>query len=286
MGNKYIFLLLTVISFSSISSSYGETEEYNQNESYQMGKIVKYENNLWINRFPVRKNEEPRFKNNRVWKKVQLVNIQPYSHQGKEKKVLGNTIYVPYAWGDSVIQGGKYFTYVGVISNDDENSPINSNKWIEFSHPALGFDIPIFDPNSEEAKSLLGIDSNSNEIRDDFELTIVMSDLNPEVKKMALNSGVIYGEIMNIGFNQLDISSDRANSLASVFISSRQCKNDLHKVEFYGKSWTETKFFNSKERLIAKFKYQNFIFERTSVSKFTDAFFKSCEKVKNYIESR
>ncbi len=253
VGNKYIFLLLIVISFSSTSNPYDQTEEYDHNKSYQTGKIVKYKNNLWVNRFAVSKNEEPGFRDYKVWKKVQLTNIKPYLSKGYEKSSLGNIIYTPYTWGPSVNQDGRHFTSAGVISNENENSPTNHNKWLEFSHPAIGFDIPIFDPDSEEAKSILGIDSNFNEIRDDFELTIIMSELNPEVKRMALYSGMIYGELMDIGFNKLDISSDRANSLASVFISSRQCKNDLHKVESYGKSWTETNFFNSKERLIAKF---------------------------------
>ncbi|RLV57901.1 hypothetical protein D5018_20075 [Parashewanella curva] len=278
---KFLFVLIFLIPGYSFSQEYEDFDDYQPNTIYSIGTIVKYKNHLWVSTA------------NRVsvptsgigWNQVILTGIKEYNDDPRSvehRQKMDRFYYV----GNSVKYHNQYFTLVkpceSLIPRGDSEF---HDFWKPFSHPGIGFDIPIFDPDSDEAKSLLGVDTNDNGIRDDFEIKIIMGDLAEPVKHTSLSAGYIYGKLMSSGVSQTQMSGQQANQLMSALVSVKQCKSDLSRQSSFGKSWRSTFFYNTKERHKAKFKFQNRVYRRITTKIFSAAIHNACDRVNTYKEN-
>src|SRR5699024_10578076 len=101
-----------------------------------------------------------------------------------------------YFIGKIVVHDGKYYISRRMNVPLSSASLAREGRWLEFTHPGLIYDIPNADPDAEDVTTLLGVDSNTNGIRDDYEIAIIFSDLPNPVKTAALSAGKAYGDLM------------------------------------------------------------------------------------------
>ena len=141
-----------------------------------------------------------------------------------------------------------------------------------------------FNPDSLEAKTLLGVDTNNNGIRDDFEMKTLLSSLDENTKQRALDAGYLMGKLMYVGFHNVQLTSQEAYELMSALVSMRQCKSDVRKVDSNSQTWSSVSFYNTKDRLISKIKFQNVIYDYDGVKtgSYNDAIRDSCAKISEF----
>jgi hypothetical protein len=103
----------------------------------------------------------------------------------------------------------------------------------------------------------LGADSNKNGIRDDYEVAIVYSHLPSPVVGAALNAGKAYGQLMQTAA-MTTIEPAVAKSVLEGLVLAKQCKRQLAR-NVGGNTWQEATYFNSFERIEAKYALQNML---------------------------
>lgn len=103
-------------------------------------------------------------------------------------------------------------------------------------------------------KELLGEDVDNNGIRDDYELAIQSSGLPIDVIDTALAAGKAYQALMIQSVDDVQLDKENAKTLIANLVLAKRCQ--ISKQEIYGEAWQESTFFNSFDRIEAKFKTQ------------------------------
>lgn len=133
----------------------------------------------------------------------------------------------------------------------------NPNGWFEFSHPATKFDLPKLIAVNQNNNSPTGYDTNKNRIRDDYELKVIFSSLEPTTIDLALKAGQVYGDLIALSSNLATVDTTYAKNLLNQLLYTGQCKQ---KIQNTGKQvWRESWYFNDFERVILKYKNQNLL---------------------------
>jgi hypothetical protein len=88
----------------------------------------------------------------------------------------------------------------------------------------------------------------------------VLSDLPADVKENAFNSGKAYGQIVIVGTTEEEVTKQDATNALQSLIYAKQCKR-ASKALNSGRGWRETDFYNTPDRIEAKFKLQNTLYE-------------------------
>lgn len=236
-----IFML---ISLSSYSIELIEVSFWESDSKYNVGDIINYKNDIYIALLPS-KGMEP--KKSIFWRIVRLDNAKKF------KIAKLNLI------GDVVVQDEKIFV-AKCISVSRRPSDLDSkDKWMQIIDSTDGYELPSC--KEEDALSILvGVDNNANGIRDDFETDVILSDLPKTVKENALNSGKAYGKIFAVGVTERDITRQDAINAIQLMIYAKQCRRASKAING-GRGWRETDFYNTLDRIEAKFKIQNALHE-------------------------
>ena len=246
-----INFILFVLFFSLLPSlsyavSFNNMNKWASNEAYGRGDVVALGYDIYVATLPSREKRPDRYK--LLWRKV---------------KYNDHAAFVPkkiYFLGRVVSHDGKYYVSLGINVPPSEESLSNPSWWLEFTHPGLTYDLPDYDNTNGDIGTLIGVDSNQNEIRDDYETTIIFSDLPDEVKESALNAGKAYGQLIQSGTNNFDLNESSANNILVKLVLAEQCKREMKRLNS-GATWKEASFFNTIDRLEAKVKLENMLAE-------------------------
>ena len=166
----------------------------------------------------------------------------------------------------------RKFYFTGILVNHDSKKFIsktinfpwstddlaNAKKWIEITDKADGYGLPEFD-ETEALATVLGTDTNNNGIRDDYETKIVLSDLPKAIKYNALKAGQAYTAAIKAGSKGMT-TKEEATYIAQGLIHSYRCKQQAAR-DNKGRGWKESYFYNTVDRLQAKFATSNSLSE-------------------------
>ena len=233
-----IYLLPSLL----MAKEYVDFNLYDENTKYSRGNYVKYSNNLWVARYKIKGN--PPKKNSYSWAKVNLAKIDEWQPNRA------------YKLGKSVSFDGKNFFSISLWP-----IPIDSRyvayKWVKFSHPAVGFELPILDHSNPDFLSILGVDENQNNIRDDYEIKIIMSNKTKKIKEFALKAGENYHRLMGLKDNFDSITSDYATDIILGLTLAELCKRKINLENPLVRAWKKSDYFNTIDRIEANFLIQN-----------------------------
>lgn len=222
--------------------SFTDIEEWQPVKFYHRGDVVRVNYDIYISTIPS-KGLTPGSQT-RHW------DIIDYNKRSEfQTKTL-------YRIGDVVSHGGRFYisrsmnTTVKHLRFDDKR------RWAEFTHPGLFYDLPPA-PDDPDA-FLFGFDANHNGIRDDYELATLFSDLPQPVKDSALSAGKAYGALTEVAAEDGDIDRNRALEILHNLVLAKACKTRTRELN-QGVAWQESTFFNTLDRIEAKFKLQNML---------------------------
>lgn len=266
---KVLVILISFIPSLVFAKHFHKFAVYDANASYTRGDVVRHNHHLWISRFGGSKQFEPK-KGNLKWVKVQIDNIS----QWQKRKV--------YRLGKSVKHNGKYYVSTRLMSVNINNKHADK-KWVEFAHPAMGYDLPKFDTASEQATSLLGIDTNQNNIRDDYEIKTIMIALPKKTTQYALTAGEIYGSLMKTSEINYVYTPENTEKIINSLVLAKACKVEQAKLNGSNNTWRESHFFNTFDRVKAKFELQNRLSEQLIRSRSSISIENACEQLSKLI---
>jgi len=237
-----LFLLITLLPYLTIAKNFNSFESFDNNKKYTEGSYVKYSNNLWVARHKVigKYPEEKSL----TWAKVKLNNINEW----KSQKV--------YLLGQSISYNEKTY-FAKSLKPIAINSSYANYKWVEFSHPAMGFDLPSFNPENPEHNSIEGVDQNENGIRDDYEIKIVMSDKPRDIKELALKAGKSYQTALSMKDIANSITQEEATNTLLSLTLAELCKRHINKNNASAITWKMSDYFNTIDRIETNFSVQN-----------------------------
>lgn len=109
---------------------------------------------------------------------------------------------------------------------------------------------------TERMDKLLGIDSNHNGIRDDYEKAVVSGDLPESVKPYALAAGKVYGKLIKTAADDFQVTPGTAQNVLEKILLASACKREIQQLH-KGQAWQESAYFNTLDRIEAKYKLQN-----------------------------
>ena len=224
------------------ATSFTDIEEWQPEKLYHRGDVVRVNYDIYISTIPS-KGLTPSSQA-RHW------DIIDYNNRSEFKtKTL-------YRIGDVVSHEGRFYISRGMNNTVKHLRFDDERRWIEFTHPGLFYDLPPVpdDPDT----SLVGVDANHNGIRDDYELAIVFSDLPQPVKDSALSAGKAYGALTMVAMEDGDIDRDRALEILRKLVLAKACRTRTREVH-QGVAWQESTYFNTWDRIEAKFKLQNML---------------------------
>lgn len=244
-----IILMLLIFSIPPVHAQaiqFDGFEEWDVVMLYHRGDVIRYGFDLYISVVPSKgvlpDNE------GRRWKKVDYNNHRPF----QEKKI--------FPIGAVVVHEGRYFISRGI------NVALNSShlewgrRWLEFAHPGLIHDLPPEPDDQELVRTLIGIDANNNGIRDDYERAIAFSDLPLDVKDAALSAGRVYGALILTAEGGAETDLQGGEEILHQLVVAHQCR--LLMLELYeGRAWQESLYFDTMDRIEAKFKLQKTLAE-------------------------
>ncbi|MBY5992222.1 hypothetical protein [Ferrimonas balearica] len=149
--------LIMLVSSSLWAQPFDAFPEWDNESRYKRGTVVQHLSHLWVARLPNAGRPPHEYP---LWARAKLVDL-PEWHEHRW-----------YPVGVTVIHKG--IPYLARQANRSRpNHADGSNRWIPFDHPALGYDLPVTDEAQAQA-TLLGVDSNDNGVRDDYEVRVVM----------------------------------------------------------------------------------------------------------------
>lgn len=240
---KYLVGLLSLTPSFAFATDFHNFPKYDENTSYLRSDVVSHGHNLWVSRFKGIHSTQPKV-HSLKWAKVQLEDI-PEWNAGKL-----------YLLGKSIKYNGRYYVST-TLTPIKIDSQFADKKWVEFTHPAIGYELPNYDRASEVANTLIGVDINQNNIRDDYEVKVIMSSLHEETKQYALNAGMAYDSLMQTSDEQLTYSAETAENILNTLIIAKACKREQAIIHGGDNTWRESDFFNTFDRVREKFKLQN-----------------------------
>lgn len=230
---RMLMIVLMMIVIPAHSLEYEEFEEYQHSKWYNRGQVVKWNYHLWVARLPVKERSPEGY--SFYWSLVDLAEVNEW-RPGKF-----------YRQGSVVSRLGVHYLSrrAGFIR---PNGFMSSFQWLEFNHPAIGYDLPLVD--MEESKVVLeGFDSNFNGIRDDYEVTVIMTAENKEQRDFGLNSAAIFKDLFEIGTSPLEETSEEfASRTIDDLIQVSDCL-DVFRETNKRFSGFKHKYFNTFDRL-------------------------------------
>lgn len=259
----YPFFIVLMNSNAHAVSFY-EMPVWNPAEKYKRGSVVSYKTDIYISIVP-QSGLSPHL--SRVaWRKIEYNrhhSFRPYK------------LYLP---GTVVAHDGKYYLSKKINVPKNASALDKSDRWLEFTHPAMGFDLPEYTETPEDMVTLLGVDTNANGIRDDYETTIIMGDLPAPVKTAALAAGTIYGKLIATGSGPEVSSASEAQDILQNMVLAKLCQRQLAKQ--VGASWPESSYFNTLDRVEAKYMLQNALTSLIDQNSFSVPTGDPCEQLK------
>lgn len=233
--------LIFFISSNIHAIDLSDIEPWSKDKSYDRGDIVKLSSVAYIAVLPSRSLDPTSHKI--AWRVVNL--------NSKEQAKLRNI----YLIGKVInFEGVKYVSLkINIIQNVSDL--LDDRKWLEISDRTNGYDLPIYDED-EAMATLIGVDNNENGIRDDYETKIVLSELPQAVKDRALAAGKVYTSAMQIGSSKETVSIAMARLTMQNLIHAHRCKINSAP-ENSGRGWKESDFYNTVDRIEAKFLIQS-----------------------------
>ncbi|QQD25374.1 hypothetical protein [Venatoribacter cucullus] len=131
----------------------------------------------------------------------------------------------------------------------------NKRQWLVITDSLNEYQPPS-DHDNETADTLYGTDNNNNGIRDDYKQRIIQSELPEHAQKLAFAAGRIYTTTIHVGRSADEISTDLARYTMQNLINVYRCKL-ITAQQNNGHTWKESWFYNTVDRLEAKFLIQN-----------------------------
>ena len=239
---KILFLLVILLPCLTIANDFNNFESYDNNKKYARGSYVKYSNNLWVARHKtIGKHPKEKIL---AWVKVKINDISEW----KSKKV--------HLLGQSVSYNEKTY-FAKSLWPIALNSSYANYKWVEFSHPAMGFDLPSFDPENPDHNTIEGVDQNENGIRDDYEIKIVMSDKSRDIKELALKAGKSYQTALSMKYIADSVTQEEATNTILSLTLAELCKRQINKNSSSAIAWKKSDYFNTIDRIETNFSVQN-----------------------------
>jgi hypothetical protein len=237
-----LFLLITLLPSFTIAKNFNSFESFDNNKKYAEGSYVKYSNNLWVARHKIigKYPEEESL----TWAKVKLNNINEW----KSKKV--------YLLGQSISYNKKTY-FAKSLRPIAINSSYADYKWVEFYHPAMGFNLPDFAPEHPGHNTIEGVDQNENGIRDDYEIKILMSNKPKDIKELALKAGKSYQTVLSMKDVANSITQEEATNILLALTLTELCKRQINKNNASAIAWKKSDYFNTIDRVEANFSVQN-----------------------------
>ena len=224
------------------TTSFTDIEEWQPEKLYHRGDVVRVNYDIYISIIPS-KGLAPSAQE-RHWDIIEYKNCSEF--QAKSR----------YRIGDVVSHEGRFYISRGMNNSVRHLRFDDERRWLEFTHPGLFYDLPPVPDDSDAVEPLVGIDANHNGIRDDYELAIVFSDLPPPVKDSALSAGKAYGNLMTVADGKID--RDNALEILNKLVLAKACRTRMRELH-QGVAWQESTYFNTLERIEAKFKLQNML---------------------------
>lgn len=236
-----IFGLIFFISSNIYAIDLSDVESWSKDKLYKRGDIVKLSNVAYIATLPSRSLNPSSHKI--IWRVINL-NSQK---QAKLRKIylIGKVIN---------FEDTKYVSLkINILRNVSEL--LDERKWLEISNRTNGYELPVYDED-EAMATLIGVDYNENGIRDDYETKIVLSELPQEIKDSALAAGKVYTSAMKTGSSEEPVSIELAQLTMQNLIHAYRCKIKSAP-ENSGRGWKESDFYNTVDRIEAKFLIQS-----------------------------
>lgn len=242
-----------LFSAGSNAASFNDIGEWQSDIRYNRGDVVTDGYDIYVNVVPIRglDPEDSHF----AWLKIDY--RRQFSLHDRRLFFLGQVVE----------HDDKYYISRSVNVVRRSNDLNDSRRWMEFTHPGLSYSLPdyaIDDPNMD---SLIGIDSNTNGIRDDYEIDIVFSDLPSDVVDSALSAGRSYGQIMSLANSNTELNEIDSTSILTGMVLAKLCKKEMSRVNS-GDTWSEATYFNSIDRVEAKYKLQALLMEKIDAENF------------------
>lgn len=240
-----ILILLLIFPSLAFALDYIEYPKFDSSQSYRRGDIASHHNHLWVSKFSS-VNHEPAL-NSWKWGQVSLTNIDEWRYG--QFYFLGNVVSH---------QDKLYFVKKFGFSKPETNR--GGYQWEEFSHPAIGYELPNIDYESMNL-TVDGVDSNYNGIRDDYEIFVVMGHTDPVLRHLGLQAAQLYRKLFDIAAIDIDETSlQELALLTDQLVSLRVCnrQNIRNGVGFNG---YQHKYVNTPERFEAFLMAQKLLYE-------------------------
>lgn len=248
MKKKTLLVLLALIAVAlsplAHAVDFNDLEEWKPDKFYHRGDVVRLGYEMYISVLPS-KGRSPQT-NSIKWRLIDY---------NKRRTFRIKTLY---PIGSVVSHGGKHYIARAL------NVPLSSarlndqRRWLEFTHPGLNYDLPTVPGDPDEVDSLIGADTNNNGIRDDYEIAIAFSNLPAPVKDAALSAGKAYGDLMEVASEHFEVTRENAASIMHNLVLARACKSQLRAL-YHGVAWEDTTYFDTLDRIEAKYKLQNML---------------------------
>ncbi|MBY6017372.1 hypothetical protein KUW04_06215 [Halomonas denitrificans] len=234
-------LLITLLaSLSSMAKDFEDYRTYKPERRYYRGQVVSQHSHLWVSRFPSR-NKEPKDHPFR-WGKVEIEEVQDWRR---------NRFY-PIG---SVVQFDGLYYFAKNLTLFRPNSYFGRRHWQKFTHPAIGYDLPVID-REEAREDLHGIDRNLNGLRDDYEVYVIMNHPSQEMKDLGFEAGRLYTEVMSLIDKELyEISYANAESMMNRMLDMDECISSKRQSGQTEDGFSAA-FYNTKDRILADFRSQ------------------------------
>ena len=239
--NPIVITLLLLLSAPACGLDFSGIDIWSDSKRYQRGDIIKTGSVPYIALLPSQ-NAHPQ-QHPVIWRHILLKSDNPV----KLKK-----LYLP---GHVVKHNGDQFLSLKINMLMDVSHLQNKRQWLVITDTSNEYKPP-YDHDNETANTLYGADNNNNGIRDDYEQRVIQSELPETVQRLAFAAGRIYTTTVLVGRSSDEISAELARQTMQNLIHVYRCKLTTAQ-QFNGNTWQESWFYNTVDRLEAKFLIQN-----------------------------
>jgi len=242
-----IRILFFFLAFSAqiYALDYQDYEKFNGDRRYKRSEIVAHSHRIWVSVLPS-SNIEPS-DSRWIWSPVALTGIKEW--QPGQLYLLGDSVAIE-----------RKFYFVKRLGFSKPGSHFSKYQWEEFTHPAIGYGLPIL-YQDDTSKTIDGVDSNFDGVRDDYEVFVVMKHTDPVLRMLGFKAGKIYQKLLNLASMDIsEVSIDDAALLADYLVAMQVCvRQKIRSQEsFIGYQY---KYLNTTERFAAYYSAQNMLYE-------------------------
>lgn len=228
---KCLFASLIFIVMKSYAVNFNDINTYNNELRYHRGDYIRYLNYIWVaNSSSIGK---PPSAISKVWTHIPLINIQ-------EAKLSGH-----YKIGQAVTHLDRYYFAIKQTKFKLNDRHFERN-WVEFSHPAIGYDLPMIESLPD---NLMGIDINKNGLRDDYEIYVLMNFSSLQLRNLGLAAGRLYNQVLMLSnMPNLFKTEQDLKVFMNKLVASRICQKKL-KLKYPDFTGFQHKYINSPSRI-------------------------------------